>query len=97
MVKVIWTDQAILDLDSIGEYIAKDSSKYASLTVERLFHSTDILETQPKLGRIVPEFNDETIRELIFKSYRIVYKIIDNYRIDILTIHHSARKLTDNP
>ena len=62
MVKVIWTDQAILDLNSIGEYIAKDSPRYASLTVEKLFYLTEILETQPKLGRIVPEFNDETIR-----------------------------------
>ena len=73
MVKVIWTDQAIHDLDNIGEYIAKDSPRYASLTVERLFHSTDILKTQPKLGRIVPEFNEDTIRELIYKSYRLVY------------------------
>ena len=93
MVKIIWTDRAIHDLDNIGEYIAKDSPRYASLTVERLFHSADILETQPKLGRIVPEFDDDTIRELIYKSYRIVYKIIDNYRIDVLTIHHSARQL----
>lgn len=73
MVKVIWTYQAIHDLDNIGEYIAKDSPRYASLTVERLFHSTDILKTQPKLGRIVPEFNEDTIRELIYKSYRLVY------------------------
>lgn len=34
MVKIIWTDQAIDDLNSIGAYIAQDSSRYASITIK---------------------------------------------------------------
>ena len=51
MVKIIWTDSAILDLDDIGNYIAKDSVRYAEITVERLFNSVDILEDYPKAGK----------------------------------------------
>jgi len=93
MVKVIWTDSALQDLDDIGDYIAKDSERYAEVTVERLFNSVDILEKYPKAGKMVPEFENESIRELIRDSYRIVYHIIDDLRIDIITVHNCARLL----
>lgn len=48
MVKVVWTNSAILDLDAIGEYIAKDSIRYAEIMVTELFESVDILEGFPK-------------------------------------------------
>lgn len=93
MVKVVWTDSAILDLENIGEYIAKDSERYAQITVLRLFDSVDILEKNPRLGKVVQEFNDEKIREIIRIDYRIVYKIISEFRIDILTVHRCERLL----
>ncbi len=91
MVKVIWTDSAIQDLNDIGDYIAKDSEKYAEITVERLFSCVDILEDYPKAGKMVPEFENEEIRELIKGSFRVVYQIIDDFRIDILTVHNCVR------
>jgi toxin ParE1/3/4 len=94
MVKVAWTDSAIQALNDIGEYIAKDSERYAKMVVQHLIESTGLLESHPKAGRIVPEFNKKNIRELIRGSYRIVYRIVDFTRIDILTVHHSARLLT---
>jgi len=98
MVKVVWTDAALEDLDNIGEFIGKDSLKYAAITVEELFDSVDILINHPKAGARVPEFNNEYIRQLIRKGYRIVYKIIDEKRIDVLTVHNCARLITNtNP
>ncbi len=93
MDKVIWTDSAIEDLNDIGEYIAKDSEKYAQITINKLFDSTDILETHPKLGEIIPEFENASIRELIRGNYKIVYQIINDSRVDILTVHNCARLL----
>jgi len=95
MVKVVWTDSAILDLDSIGEYIAKDSIRYAEITVTELFESVDILESFPKSGSIVPEFNNKNIRQLIRGNYRIVYLIVDEFRIDVLTVHNCARLISN--
>ncbi|WP_162344335.1 type II toxin-antitoxin system RelE/ParE family toxin [Cyclobacterium salsum] len=91
MVKVIWTDAAIFDLNEIGEYISKDSERYAQLTVDRLFNAVDILEEQPRLGKMVPEFQNDKLRELIRLNYRIVYHIVDTYRIDIITVHRCER------
>ena len=86
MVKVNWTNSAFQDLNDIGEYIAKDSVKYAELTVQELFYHTDILEIYPKTGKKVEEFNDSSIRELIKGSYRIVYKIVSPEQIDLFDL-----------
>jgi len=94
MVKLIWTDQAINDLGDIGDYIAENSEKYAKLTIKKLFERPDILKTFPQAGRIVPEKNDENVRELIEGNYRIIYEIISADQINILTVYHSARDLT---
>ena len=95
MVKVIWTDTAIEDIQSIGEFIAKDSVRYAEITVQELFSTVDILEDHPKAGPIVPEFQIESIRQLIRGNYRIIYSIIDDSQIDILTVHRSERLLSN--
>jgi len=76
MVKIIWTQRSLTDLKSIAEYISQDSIKYASLTVERLINVTSYLETNPKIGRMVPELRrQDKIREIIFGNYIIIYKI----------------------
>ncbi len=95
MVKVIWTDNAIQDLDDIGAYIAKDSVRYAELTVLELFESVDILENYPNAGTIVQEFKDETFRQIIKGNYRIVYHLINDTTIHILTVHNCARLITN--
>ena len=95
MVEVNWTNSAIQDLNDIGDYIAKDSIRYAELTVQELFESVDILENYPLSGKIVPEFNNETIRQLIRGNYRIIYRIINDSKIDILTVHNCARLISN--
>jgi addiction module RelE/StbE family toxin len=93
MVKVVWTEPALQDLEDIGEFIAKDSERYAQEVVRSLFEAHELIKSHPKAGRIVPEFNTDNLRELISGSYRIVYLIVNIFRIDILTVHHSARLL----
>jgi toxin ParE1/3/4 len=95
MAQIVWTESALGDLEGIGEFIAKDSIRYAEITVSELFYSVDILEKNPLLGRKVPEFNEDSIRELIKGNYRIIYLIVDDYRIDILTVHHSSKLLSN--
>ena len=95
MVQVNWTDSALQDLNDIGDYIAKDSLRYAEMTVLRLFESVDILESHPLSGVITHEFENESIRQIIRGDYRIVYHIINEFRIDILTVHNCARLITN--
>jgi len=94
MVKIIWTQRSLNDLKSITEYIAKDSVKYASLTLQRILDVTNYIETNPRIGRMVPEVGkNNKIREIIFGNFRIIYKISSSQSVHILTVHHSARKL----
>lgn len=91
MVEIIWTDKAIQDLNEIGEYTFRDSPKYAELTVSSLFEAPAILIQHPNAGKMVPEFSSQSIREIICGNYRIVYKIVNYERIDILTVHNCSR------
>ncbi|MCX2838762.1 type II toxin-antitoxin system RelE/ParE family toxin [Salinimicrobium sp. MT39] len=93
MVQINWTVQAREDLQSIAKYIARDSLKYARLQIIRIRLRTKILTSHIYSGKIVEEINREDIRELIEGNYRIIYRIVDQEPVDILTVHHSARDL----
>ncbi len=93
MARVNWTDQSLSDLINIADFIAKDSVRYAKITVYRIRNASKQLKTHPLSGRKVPESDTENIRELIFGNYRIIYVIVSEKQVDILTVHHSARRL----
>jgi toxin ParE1/3/4 len=46
----------------------------------------------PKSGRIVPEYDNENLRERIYESYRIVYRLKGEI-IEIVAICHGAKPL----
>ena len=92
MVKITWTKLALNDLDSIYEFIAKDSENFAIKVVEKIISRVADLNKLPLLGRVVPEFNDVTVRELIEGNYRIVYRVMKT-SLSILRVHHTSRLL----
>ena len=55
MTPIRWSEQASADVAAIHLYIARDSERYASLTVQRILEAIDRLEAFPELGRVVPE------------------------------------------
>jgi plasmid stabilization system protein ParE len=93
MVKLVWTELSTEDLIEIFNYIANDSIRYASITVNKIYNRAQDIIDNPYVGRIVPEINKKVIREVISGNYRIVYKIINEFQVDILRVYHSARLL----
>lgn len=91
MRKLFWTKPALADLESIYDFIAKDSEYYASSFLEELIRQPEKLRGFPEMGRMVPEMNQNDIRELIFQNYRIIYQL-DNDAIMILTVIHGKRE-----
>lgn len=81
------------DLRAIHDYVAQDSPKYADRLMDKIIERVDILEQHPKIGRKVPEFDNESIRELIEGNYRIIYQIESEDEIGIARVHHAARLL----
>ena len=72
--KIEWTEPAISDLDSIRDYIARDSEYYADIFIEKIITAVENLEEFPEIGRIVPEAEERNIREILFHNYRIIYR-----------------------
>jgi len=89
---VIWAPQAIEDVKAIRSYVARDSAHYADLLVERIVAAVSRLETFPRSGRVVPEVGDESLREVVYENYRIVYRLQPG-TIEIITVFHGARLL----
>ncbi len=73
MAKIKWSKDSLSDLKEICQFIALDSSYYAKLLNDRVFEMVEHLKLFPEMGRRVPESDDPNVRELIYKSYRIVY------------------------
>ncbi|KJS16234.1 MAG: plasmid stabilization protein [Peptococcaceae bacterium BRH_c4b] len=75
MIKVLWTKPAFQDLQSIKNYIARDSVYYSEKFASDVIMATKRLSRYPKSGRIVPEIGEENTREIIYGPYRIMYQI----------------------
>lgn len=93
MVEVRWTEQSLVDMENIANFIAHDSYKYANIQVKDFFESVEHLSIMPNAGRIVPEMENVKIREIIVGFYRVIYLVVSKNQIDIITIHHSKRLL----
>ena len=92
MAKIKWSKESIEDLKVICKFIAIDSPHYAKLFSDRIFEMVEHLESFPELGRKVPESDDPRVKELIYKGYRIIYQIKDNY-LEIIAIIHGSTLL----
>ena len=66
MAEVVWSRNAIERVDAIGDYIATSSEHHAELVVERIFETASLVGQFPRMGRVVPEFGDENIREVFY-------------------------------
>ena len=89
---VKWTHHALTQLRHIHDYIAQDSPLYAKRVSDALVRKAFLLDELPSMGRKVPEFNEENVRELALYSYRILYEIKTSH-IDILAVIHKRRDL----
>ncbi|MCB9757885.1 MAG: type II toxin-antitoxin system RelE/ParE family toxin [Candidatus Omnitrophica bacterium] len=90
MGKIIWAPSALNDIESIAEYIERDSVDQAALFVTRIIEMTDRLEKFPESGRIIPEIKMKDCREIIYGAYRLMYRI-NKEEIWITGIVHAAR------
>jgi plasmid stabilization system protein ParE len=93
MARLTWSLQAA---EAVCAFIARDSERYASQFGERVWRSVEVLREFPGAGRVVPEFGDSSLRELLIGNYRIIYEITED-GTEILTIHHGSRILRRRP
>lgn len=94
MKQIEYEQEAREDITNIREYISRDSIYYANKTVKEIIEKIKYLSMFPYMGRKVPEYNHINLREIIYKSYRIIYKI--NSKIYVLNIFHHSRDILNS-
>jgi plasmid stabilization system protein ParE len=96
--KIILSPRAIQDLREIVRYISFDNPVRAESFGRELIAKTRLLVSFPEMGRVVPEFDELDIREIIHKSYRIVYRVrLEKRTIEVSRFWHGARGTPDLP
>lgn len=90
--QVDWSDCARNDLDDLVRYIGRDSELYARHFGQKVVLATRQLKTFPESGRIIPEAEDKTLREIIVQGYRVMYRL-ESDRVLILAVMHGSRNV----
>ncbi len=88
--RIVWSLTAISDVQAIGDYIERDSLRYAKVVVRKLHQSVERLADFPQASGIVPELNREDVRQINAYSYRIIVRVSDD-QIEVVTVIHGAR------
>jgi addiction module RelE/StbE family toxin len=92
MTKIEWTRSALSDARNLRDNIARNSEAYADRFVQKIIEAVEKAAAFPLIGRRVPEANNDTIREILYRRYRIVYRV-ETDRILVLMVIHGARDL----
>jgi toxin ParE1/3/4 len=90
--KIIWSPLAVDRVSEIAGYIAQDNPVAAESWINTVFRKVEDLKAFPESGRIVPETDNKTIRELIYGNYRIIYRL-EEKRLSVLTVRHGKQVL----
>jgi plasmid stabilization system protein ParE len=90
--KIIFSEPAIEDLEGIVRFISQDNQEAGARFGSKLIESVRHLAKFPRFGRVVPEQNDENIREIISKPYRIFNRVKDEIKVvEVIRFRHAAR------
>jgi toxin ParE1/3/4 len=90
--KVILTPQSLDDLEDIVTFIVKDNPGRARSFGNELIDRALSVAVFPERGRIVPEIDESSVREIIHGAYRIIYEIFpEEQTIYVLRFWHGAR------
>ena len=90
--RLVWSPEAVEDIEAIAAYIERDSPHYARVVASRLVETAESIPDFPEIGRVVPEAGDPNLRERFVYSYRLIYRL-EQQRILVLAVIHGSRLL----
>ena len=92
--KLVWSARASIDLIQIGDFIAKSAPENARRHVQLLLDRAEQAAKFPQSGRMVPEYQDENLREMIEGNYRIVYEVDARKKtVTVITVFEGRKSL----
>ena len=94
--RVALSPSARRDLQDVVRYISLDSPERGVAFGQFLLGSVKRLAEFPELGRIVPEFDEPSIREIVVRNYRVIYLLNEeDCRVDVVRFWHGARGIPE--
>ena len=94
-IELSWSPEALEQLESIFEYIAKRDLEAAKRLVQQLDELAEGIVFTPEIGRVVPEYGQPDLRERIHgkrhKRYRLIYRVRPD-EIEIVAVWHTSRE-----
>jgi toxin ParE1/3/4 len=91
--RLIWSPDAIGDLQEIASFIALDKPAAARRWAQTLAAVAERAAQLPFAGREVPEFGREDIREMIKRGYRVMYRV-SNELVEIVAVIEGHRRVS---
>jgi toxin ParE1/3/4 len=88
--RLVWSPEAADDLESIADYIGRDSPAYARSVAAKILATVRTLPEFPHIGRVVPGIGDPAVRERLTFSYRRIYRVAPD-RLLVVAIIHGKR------
>ena len=92
--RIRWSKPGIQSFEDICLYIEQFSMPYARLLAKEINLRVRHLAEHPLMGRKVPEFPEKDYREVIYRDYRIIYRV-NPEAVEIGLIWHGARILEE--
>jgi toxin ParE1/3/4 len=96
MVEIEIMPSARQDIRDIIDYVFNRSVQNAEKLYSEILYKISSLHQYPERGQLVKEVNSPEIREIRVYHFRIIYRVLPN-KVQVLTIHHSSRLLSNSP
>ncbi len=91
-ISIVWSRTALSDIRDVVRYISNDSPARAESFALKIISDIELLASSPHMGRAVPEYHCSSIREIIVRPYRVVYRLDEQSKsVEIVRIWHAAR------
>lgn len=94
--RLSWSARAVADLVEIGTYVSHERPAAAGALLTRFRDRVRRLREMPRMGRVVPEWEREDLRELIEAGFRIVYRVGAD-EIEVVTVYDGHRRFPAAP
>ena len=94
--RIVWSPTARRRAQSAVDHIALDRPHASREWLEGLVRRVELLRDLPEQGRVVPEWHESSVREVLHEPYRVIYELYAD-RIEILTLSHFRQELPDRP
>jgi len=87
-----WSPTALRQANAAVDFIKQDRPEAAERCLTGLLERVELLRTLPEQGRVVPEWDEPTVREILFDPYRVVYEVFPD-RVEVITLSHFRQQL----